>query len=141
MTVKELFEKYCAKEGSDYICHGRCFELTPATEEEIQAFRNLCDEHGVDKRIVSELEEYYRQNNSFFDYFKCDDESLFEWWEDDGQRSIWLGCIDDDCFIYDDLTHNYAMGFAGGHDIGEYDTLMEMLEAYLKEGWENGWNS
>ena len=21
-----------------------------------------------------------------------------------------------------------------------YDTLMEMLEAYLKEGYENGWN-
>ena len=64
MTVKELFEKYCAKEGSGYICHGRCLELTPASEEEIRAFRNLCDEHGVEQRIVSELEEYYRQKNS-----------------------------------------------------------------------------
>lgn len=34
-----------------------------------------------------------------------------------------------------------TLGEAGSYNIGEYDTLMEMLEAYLKECFENGWNS
>ena len=47
---------------------------------------------------------------------------------------------DDLIVIYDDIDHKYGIGFAGNKDIGEYDTLMEMLEAYLKEGFENGSN-
>lgn len=140
MTVKELFEKYCAKEGNEYICHGHCITLEPASEEELESFRNHCREYNVAQRVASELEKYYRQSNSLFNYFVCDDKALFEWWEDGGQRSIWLGCLDDDCFIYNDIHHKYAVGFAGSSDLGEYDSLMEMLEAYLKEGQENGWN-
>ena len=141
MTVKELFEKYCTKDEWGYCCHGHCIKLTPASEDEIKTFRNLCQEYGVDQSVVSELEEYYRQTNNFFDYFRCDESDLFAWWEDDDQRSIWLGCVDDDSFIYDDITHKYAIGEAGDNSLGEYDTLMEMLEAYLKEGYENGWNN
>ncbi len=114
--------KSTAKKTDDgeYIVRGHCFTLNPATEDE--------------------LSNYYRQTNSFFDYFLCTDRSLFEWWEDNDQRSIWLGCLDENCFIYDDIDHKYAIGFAGSKDLGEYDSLMEMLESYLKEGFENGWN-
>ena len=142
MTVKELFDKYCKVENDgEYIVHGATFTLKPATDEELDRFKKLCAEYNVEQRIVEELTDYYSQNNNFFDYFICDDRALFEWWGDDGQRSIWLGCLDDDdCFIYDDIDHKYGIGFAGSKDIGEYDTLMEMLEAYLKEGYENGWN-
>ena len=141
MTVKELFDKYCKKsEDGKYIVHGAYKSLKPATEAELEIFKQLCAEYNVEQRIVDELSEYYSQNNSFFGYFQCTDRSLFEWWEDDDQRSIWLGCVDDDCFIYDDIDHKYGIGFAGSKDLGEYDSLMEMLEAYLKEGYENGWN-
>ena len=140
MTVKELFDKYCKIEDGEYIVHGQCVTLEPATEEELESFKKLCAEYNVEQRIVDELAEYYSQNKSLFGYFTCDDRGLFEWWQDDGQRSIWLGCAGDDCFIYDDIGHKYGIGFAGNKDIGEYDTLMEMLEAYLKEGFENGSN-
>lgn len=140
MTVKELFEKNCRKEENGYICHGHCISLKPATEEELEGFREHCKEYNVEQSVVEELERYYKQNNSIFNYFVCDDRTLFDWWEDDEQRSIWLGCLDDDSFIYDDIHHKYAIGFAGSNDLGEYDSLMEMLETYLKEGHENGWN-
>lgn len=141
MTVKELFEKYCEKLGeNEYVVHGACRKLCPATEPELEAFKNMCEEYHVEQRIMEELLDYYRQTNSFFGYHKCDDESLFEWWEDDEQRSIWLGNLNMDCFIYDDLDHKYGIGYAGDKELGAYDTVMEMLEAYLKEGYENGIN-
>ena len=61
------------------------------------------------------------------------------WWDDD-QKCIWFGCVDDNSFIYDANTHKYAIGEAGSNDFGEYDTFMEMLEAYLKYGYELGAN-
>ena len=141
MTVKELFEKYCGKWGDEYICNGHCVTLDPASEEELEAFRNLCKEYKVPQNIAEEIEDYYRQTNSLFNYFTCDDSEQFAWWEDDTQRSIWLGCLDDVTFVYNDITHKYAIGEAGSSVYGKYDTLMEMLEAYLKEGHEKGWNS
>ena len=142
MTVKELFEKYCGKtEDNEYICRGHCVTLDPATYAELSGFRELCKEYGVDQQVVNELEEFYSQTNSLFNYFICNDRALFDGWEDDDQRAIWLGCLDDESFIYDDINHKYVVGYAGSNDGGEYDSIMEMLEAYLKEGWENGWNS
>ena len=35
MTVKELFDKYCKIEDGEYIVHGQCVTLEPATEEEL----------------------------------------------------------------------------------------------------------
>ena len=141
MTVRELFEKYCKKtDDGEYIVRGHCFALNPASKDELECFKKLCLEFNVEQHIIEELSDYYSQTNSFFDYFLCTDRSLFEWWEDNGQKSIWLGCLDDDCFIYDDIDHKYAIGFSGNKDLGEYDSLMDMLESYLKEGFENGWN-
>ena len=141
MTVEELFEKYCKRNNEgEYIVHGSCITLCPATKEELETFEKLCKQRNVEQCVVDELMEYFSQTNSFFGYFPCTDETLFEWWQDDTQRSIWLGCLDDDCFIYDDIDHKYAIGFAGSKDSGEYDSVMEMLEAYLKTGYENGWN-
>ena len=140
MLVKELFEKYCKKyDEGQYICRGRIVKLVPATEEKLDSFKALCREYNVEQHIMDELVEYYKQANKFFTHL-CDDESLFEWWEDDEQKAIWLGNVDDDSFVYDDHLHKYAIGVACCNEFGEYDTLMEMLEAYLKEGYENGWN-
>lgn len=141
MKVKELFEKYCTKtEAEEYICRGHYVTLDPASEEELEQFRKNCRDHHVGKQIEDELAGYYTQAGSLFNYFRCDDPLLFDWWQDDEQRSIWLGCLDDDSFIYDDIHHRYAVGFAGSSDSGVYDSFSEMLEAYLKEGQENGWN-
>ena len=48
------------------------------SEEEIKAFRDMCAKFGVEERIVSELEEYYRQTNNFLGYFNCDELYLFD---------------------------------------------------------------
>ena len=139
MFVKELYAKYCKKYDDRYICRGHLVSLVPATEEQLKSFTALCREYKVEQHIVDELVEYYKQANKLFNH-SCDDPILFEWWEDDEQKSIWLGGLDCDSFVYDDLLHKYAIGIAGGNDFGEYDTLMEMLEAYLKEGYESGLN-
>ena len=142
MTVLEMVEKYCSKskyDDNEYACMGSFFSVEPATEEEISAFRKNCADHGVDQNAVEEMVAYFKQNKSIFNYFNCGDIGMFDWWSDD-YRTIWLGCHDDDSFIYDDTTHTYAIGEAGSKDIGEYNTLMEMLEAYMKYGYEIGAN-
>lgn len=134
MNVKDLFEKYCSKYSeTEYESHDHLVTLDPATNEEIRDFRKHCDSHNVDKKVADELETYYRQSNSFFNYFTCDDEMLFEWWD---EGLIWLGNVDDDCFVYNAKTHRYAIGFAGDSSLGEYDTVMDMIQAYLVEGQE-----
>ena len=142
MTVLELCEKYCSKskyEENEYACFGGYFSIEPATEEELAAFRKNCQDHGVEQKVIEELEEYYRQNKSLFNYFTCDDIAIFDWWRDD-DKIIWLGCHDDDSFICDCNTHTYAIGEAGSKDIGEFNTFMEMFEWYLKKGYEMGCN-
>lgn len=139
MTVKELFEKYCGKyEDEEYNIHGHGFRLIPASERELLQFRKNFEHYGVDKSVIDELEKYYSQSRSLFDYFNCDDIAMFDWWD---EGDIWFGCLDDESFIYDSNIHKYAIGEAGSHDIGEFDTFMEMLEFYLKEGYDNGWNT
>lgn len=140
MTVQEMFDKYCKKDSYGYNCHGANVTLKPASEQEIVEFKSLCRKYGVEPKIEEELEAYYRQNNNFFDYYTCNDSEIFSWWEGEEQRQIWLGCLDDDSFVYDETSGKYWIGEAGDDSIGTYDTLMEMFEAYLKEGWENGWN-
>ena len=140
MTVKDLFEKYCTKtEEGKYLCRCHRVTLRPASAEELQTFRDHCEEYGVEQQVEDELAEFYSQTNSLFNYFVCNDESIFEWWEDE-EKSLWLGCMDDETFVYNAEHRKYAIGYAGSSDIGEYDSIIEMLEAYLKEGWENGWN-
>ena len=78
--IQKIFDKY-----DNEFCEYKC---KPATEKQIQAFIENCKTYNVPAEIVSELVEYYKLNNNFFDYFECDDSAIFEWYEQD---CLWLG--------------------------------------------------
>jgi hypothetical protein len=121
--IQELFNKY-NDDAYEYLC-------TPATTKQLEMFKKNCKEYQVPDEIVSELLEYYKLNNNFFNYFECDDLMIFEWYEDGclwlGQRDLWtFRCLVD--------KHKYAIGAAGDDSFGddyEFDTIEEMLEAFL----------
>ncbi len=121
--IQDMFNKY-NDEDYEYDCE-------PATEEQLQTFQKNCKTYNVPSAITEELLEYYKLNNNFFEYFECDDITIFEWYEDGclwlGQRDLWtFRCLID--------KHKYAIGDAGDESFGndyEFDTIEEMLEAFL----------
>ena len=121
--IQELFDRY----------NDGCYEYTcePATEKQLQLFLENCKAHNVPARIADELAEYYRLNNNFFEYFVCDDPTIFEWYE---QGCLWLGQRDLWAFRCLVAKQKYAIGDAGDDSFGEdyeFDTIEEMLEAFL----------
>jgi len=124
-AIQEIFDKY----------HDDMYEYTaePATEEQLNAFLKNCRSRNIPDNITEELLAYYRQNNNFFKYFTCDDPIIFEWF-DTGNDCLWLGQRDLWTFRCLVSKHKYAIGGAGDDSFGddyEFDTIVEMLEAFL----------
>lgn len=68
-----------------------------------------------------------------FSLHRCDDEILFEWWEDD--RELWLGQRDCDVLRWAD--GKFCLSDASNISYGEeyeFPTLVDLLEAAFK-GW------
>ena len=66
-------------------------------------------------------------------YKICDDEIIFEWWQD--SKELWLGNLDMDTFRYSAERKRYGIGDASHFSYGdeyEFDTLEGMIEAYLR---------
>ena len=125
MTIQEIFDKY------DGDCYD--YEVSPATEEQLNTFLKNCRERGIPEDIVSELLAYYKQTNNFFDYTRCDDLLLFEWYDNDDD-CLWLGQRDMWSFRCLIGKRKYAIGDAGDASFGEdyeFDTIEEMLIAFL----------
>ena len=122
--IQEIFNKYDTRRGETMICK-------PATEKQLGAFRRNCKKHNIPEKIVSELVEYYKLNDNFFNYFKCDDIDIFEWVK---YGSLWLGQRDLWSFTCLISKHKYAIGDARNESFGEdyeFDTIEEMLTAFL----------
>ena len=121
--IQEIFAMY-NNECCEYVCE-------PATERQVQIFLENCGIYNIPQEIANELAEYYTLNNNFFEYFTCDDPTIFEWYEDGclwlGQRDLWtFRCLID--------SHKYAIGSGGDMSFGEeyeFDTIEEMLQAFL----------
>jgi len=108
-------------------------DIVPATKEQINSFIINCKNNNIPQPIQEELIEYYKTCKSFFGYFDCDDEAIFEWIADD---CLWLGQQDLWTFRCMVTKHKYAIGDAGGDSFGEeyeFDTIFDMLEGYLSE--------
>ena len=134
MKLLELIEKYCDKDGDEYITHGHYFDIKPASNEELKVFEIHCRKYGVEDSIINELLDFYKQSNSLFNYFTCADETIFEWWQD--SKELWLGNLDMDTFRYSAKREKYSIGDASEFSYGEeceFDTFEEMLEAYLQD--------
>lgn len=133
MLLLDLIEMYCEKDGDEYITHDHCFRVEPASEEALKSFEENCLKYGIEDRICAELLDFYRQSNSLFNFFSCDDETIFEWWQD--SKELWLGNLDMDTFRYSAERRKYGIGAASNFSYGkeyEFDTLEDMIEAYVK---------
>ena len=45
MKLVELLEKYCEKYDDEYITHDHCFDIVPASEEELKTFEEHCHKY------------------------------------------------------------------------------------------------
>ena len=108
MILLDLMEKYCERDGEEYITLDHCFDIKPASEEEYKTFAKRCHQYGAEGSLVSELRNFYRQTKSLFGYVTCDDEIIFEWWQD--SKELWLGNLHMDTFRYsaEKKKSNYA---------------------------------
>lgn len=135
--VKDVYQKYfknVSENKYEWDLIGRTFEIIPANNEEIASFRKNCESHNVPAKIENELTAYYRQNNNFFNYFSCDDLSIFEWWDE--RKELWLGCVDMDVFRYCSGIGKYTIGDVGDVSYGdkyEFDSIEDMLNAIFYE--------
>jgi hypothetical protein len=74
-------------------------EFVPAGEEQIHEFTEKCTLRSVPVSVQEQLVEFYRITNGVpclngFEFHKIDDETIFEWWDDN--KELWLGTKDDD---------------------------------------------
>lgn len=111
--------------------------IVPTDENSLTDFCSRAAERGVPASVVGELVEFYRISNGTpcFDGFslhRCDDEILFEWWEDD--RELWLGQRDCDVLRWAD--DKFCLGDASNISYGEeyeFPTLVDLLETAFKD--------
>lgn len=112
-------------------------KIVPADENLLADFCRRAAERGLPDSVVGELVEFYRISNGTpcFDGFslhRCDDEILFDWWED--YRELWLGQRDCDVLRWAD--GKFCLGDASNISYGEeyeFPTLVHLLEAAFKD--------
>lgn len=121
--IEEIFSKYNNDNEGD---------IVPATSQELKTFIHNCNANNIPVNIVDDLVEYYKLSNSFFNYYKCDDSAIFEWYKDDG--CLWLGQKDLWTFRCLVDKRKYSIGDASNDSFGpkyEFDTIDDMLESFL----------
>jgi hypothetical protein len=70
------------------------FELVPATSLQINVFKERALTKNVPENVIAELVELYEVADGYVNYmvigfFNCDDETIFEWWDD--YQELWIG--------------------------------------------------
>lgn len=70
------------------------FELVPATSLQITVFKERAFTKKVPENVISQLIELFEiadgyVNNMVIGFFNCDDETIFEWWDD--FKELWIG--------------------------------------------------
>lgn len=114
-------------------------EIIPANENLLADFRRRTTQHGVPVSAIDQLVEFYKLSNGTpclngFSFHRCEDEILFEWWEDD--RALWLS--QRDCDVLRWSNDKFCLGDASNVSYGEeyeFSTLVDLLEIAFNE-WE-----
>lgn len=107
-------------------------EMSPANAGALAVFLRRAAEKGVPSKAIDQLAEFYTVTDGVpcldsFDFHRCDDVTLFEWWDDE---ELWLAQRD---FYTMRWSHGkFCLGDAGTVSFGneyEFDSLTELLEA------------
>ena len=107
-------------------------EIKPASKNELSIFKKNCKIYHVHKDVVRKLLEYYKMHKKFFSYFSCDEEDIFEFYDDEkwlrlGHKDFWV-------FRYVEESKKFTIGDASNLSFGEeyeFDSIMEMLESFI----------
>ncbi|RYZ20528.1 MAG: hypothetical protein EOO10_23145 [Chitinophagaceae bacterium] len=113
-------------------------KVTPATEDELDNFMTIAAGKGVPQDVIVQLVTFYTVTNGIegidgFSFFACDDETLFEWWDD---KELWLGQRDDDVLRW--ANGKFCLGDASNVSYDtkfEHDTLLQLLK-FSVDDWE-----
>jgi hypothetical protein len=116
-------------------------KLVPADENLLSDFSKRALSRGVASQVVNELLEFYNVTNGVpcldsFDFHRCDDDILFEWWDD---RILWLA--QRDFYTLRWLNNKYCLGDAGNNSFGiqfEFETLTGLLKCAFNEWYPDG---
>lgn len=127
LKIKSLLTKLVY--GSDY-------EIKPATKEQIEIFTKRALDHGVERKIINQLVDFYEVANHFYyeiiiGFHPCDDATIFEWWD---EKELWLG--QKDFYTLRWANGKFCLGDAGDISFSEEyecDTLIELIEVCIKE--------
>ncbi len=112
-------------------------EMAPASEGLIAEFCRQVQQRNIPEPAVEQLTGFYRVTNGVpclngFDFHRCDDDILYEWWDTDGH--LWLGSFNDDVLRLAD--GKFCLGDAGNisySDNDEFTTLRELIERVVGE--------
>ena len=123
--MKERINKLLAP----FFAHGDERVVTDAAT--LDVFRVKAIEAGVPADVISQLVEFYEVTNGVdcidgFHFHSCDDEILFEWWDD---KELWLAQRDMDTLRW--VNGKFMLGDAGNISYGEayeFATLTELME-------------
>jgi len=115
--------------------------LIPASEELITVFQKQTLKRNIPDTVIEQLIEFYKVTNGVpclnsFDFHRCDDEILFEWWESD--IVLWLG--QRDCDILRWSNGKFCLGDASDVSYSEeyeFSTLIELLEIAFEEWYSD----
>ena len=123
-SLKSLFDYYEEK-------------IIPASESLLAEFHRQALKRNVPNYVVEQLTEFYKISNGIpclngLDFHCCDDEILYEWWDD--YNELWLGSKDDDVFRWSN--DKFCLGDGGNVSYGEkyeFSTLAALLEKIFEE--------
>jgi hypothetical protein len=128
-TIKDIAELFRTEYEKD------CDEdfAEPAEQSAIDEFAANCRERNVPEHVTEQLTELYKIVNEMFvdgmELHSCDDEILYEWWEEQGE--LWLGCNSCDVFRWSSEKGKFCIGDASDTSYDEdheFDTFAELLE-------------
>lgn len=111
-------------------------DIIPATQKELEAFKECAIAFGVNKTIIDELLDLYTVANNFkyeviLGFHSCTDDIIFEWWED---GELWLG--QNDCNTLRWVNGKFYLGDASNISYTknyEYPSLLALIKGCIDE--------
>ena len=112
-------------------------EMTPASEPALHKFKETASAKKVPPEVIDELAAFYQISDGVpcldsFDFHKCDDPILYEWWEED-EGGLWLAQRDFYTLRWFDGKYCLGTSSTTYFDRHQYDNLVDLIEAAIRE--------
>jgi hypothetical protein len=133
INISNVMELFRAEYAEIQSILGEHEEFKPAEQSAVSEFAENSRKRNIPECVTRQLTEFYEIADALFvdgvEIHSCDDEILFEWWDEDGE--LWLGGSDSDVFRWSGEKGKFCMGDASDVSYGEdheFDTFAELLK-------------